>query len=149
VRVVSLAPSLNLRDQIGTGQSSSSRRLLSSVQLAAYGCGGEFFIARNPDPASTLLAAMSGVSHAAVVVDDRYSSLFKLATFVQRRSQSRLWKRPCGIPRCRSCSRKTRRLAQEWSYRFFGVAIENRANEAVGAARFDAPLTPGRSHQYW
>ena len=33
---------------------------------------------------------------------------------------------------------ETRQLAQEWTYRFFGAAIEHRANDAAGSDRFNA-----------
>lgn len=91
----------------------------------------------------TLLAAMAGVSHAAVVVDDRYSSLFKLAHVRPATVAEQIAEAAVRYPTVPIVFAETRKLAQEWTYRFFGAAIEHRANEAAGAVRFEALPTAG------
>lgn len=91
----------------------------------------------------TLLAAMAAVPHAAVVVDDRYSSLFKLAhvrpvTVAEQIAEAAVRYRAVPI-----VFAETRQLAQEWTYRFLGAAIEHRSNERAGAVRFDELPTAG------
>ena len=86
----------------------------------------------------TLLAAMADVSHAAVVVDDRYSSLFKLTRVRPASVAEQIAEAAVRYPSVPIVFAETRQLAQEWTYRFFGAAIEHRANDAVGTARVDA-----------
>lgn len=91
----------------------------------------------------TLLAAMADVPHAAVVVDDRYSSLFKLghvrpSSIAEQIAEAAVRYREVPI-----VFAENRQLAQEWTYRFFGAAIAHRVDDAAGAARFDALPTAG------
>ena len=91
----------------------------------------------------TLLAAMAGVSHSAVVVDDRYSTLFKLAHVRPAMVAEQIAEAAVRYPSVPIVCAETRQLVQEWTYRFFGAALEHRANEGVGAARFDSLSTAG------
>jgi len=91
----------------------------------------------------TLLAAMAGVPHAALVVDDRYSSLFKLAHVRPATVADQIAEAAVRYPAVPIVFAETRQLAQEWTYRFFGAALEHLTNEAVGAARFDALSAAG------
>lgn len=90
-----------------------------------------------------LLAAMSDVPHAALVVDDRYSSLFKLTRVRPASVAEQIAEAAVRYPAVPIVFAETRQLAQEWTYRFLGAAIEHRTNDAVGAARFDALPTGG------
>jgi hypothetical protein len=91
----------------------------------------------------TLLAAMADVPHAALVVDDRYSSLFKLTHVRPTTIAEQIAEAAVRYPTVSIVFAETRQLAQEWTYRFFGAAIEHRANEASGTARLDALPTAG------
>jgi hypothetical protein len=86
---------------------------------------------------------MSGAPHAAVVVDDRYSSLFKLTHVRPAAIAEQIAEAAVRYPAVPIVFAETRQLAQEWTYRFFGAAVEHRANDAVGAARFDELSTAG------
>ena len=79
-----------------------------------------------------LLAELALVEHAAVVVEDRYSQIFKLD-----------WVRPLTVtegiaeaavryPAVPILFCETRQLAQEWSFRFLGAAIEAHHNDRAG-----------------
>jgi hypothetical protein len=91
----------------------------------------------------TLLAAMAGIPHAAVVVDDRYSSLFKLVHVRPSSVAEQIAEAAVRYPEVPIVFAETRQLAQEWTYRFFGAAIEHRTNDVVGAARFEQLPTAG------
>lgn len=91
----------------------------------------------------TMLAAMANVPHAALVVDDRYSSLFKLTRIRPVTVAEQIAEAAVRYPGVPIVFAETRQLAEEWTYRFFGAAIEHRANEAAGTARFDALPTAG------
>ncbi len=91
----------------------------------------------------TLLAALAGEAHAAVVVDDRYSSLFKISHVRPATVAEQIAEAAVRYPAVPIVFAETRQLAQEWTYRFFGAAIEHRSNELAGAVRFDALSTAG------
>src|SRR5207253_2052099 len=85
-----------------------------------------------------LLAALAGVPHAAVVVEDRYSAVFKLdhvrpATILDQLAEAQV-----RFPSVPIHFAETRPLAQEWTYRFLGAAVEHElahdATEALVAA---------------
>ena len=91
----------------------------------------------------TLLAAMAGAPHAAVVVDDRYSSLFKLTHVRPATVAEQMAEAAVRYPTVPIVFAESRQLAQEWAYRFLGAALAHRVNDAAGAARFDALSTAG------
>jgi hypothetical protein len=74
----------------------------------------------------TLLAAMADVSHAAVVVDDRYSSLFKLTRVRPASVAEQIAEAAVRYPAVPIVFAETRQLAQEWTYRFFGAETPGR-----------------------
>jgi hypothetical protein len=92
----------------------------------------------------TLLAALSGVPHAALVVEDRYSAVFKLAHARPAVIATQISEAAVRYPGVPIVFAETRQLAQEWTYRFFGAAIDHRVNDTAGAARLDvlAPAGP-------
>lgn len=95
----------------------------------------------------TLLAAMADVPHAALVVDDRYSAVFKLKFAAPSSIAEQLAEAAVRYPSVPIVFAETRQLAQEWTYRFFGAALEHRSNESAGAERLDrladiGPSTP-------
>lgn len=86
----------------------------------------------------TLLAALADQPHSAVVIEDRYSAVFKLEH-----------QRPLGIveaiaeagvryPRVPIVFAESRQLAQEWTYRFFGAAVQHRLDDDAGRRRLAA-----------
>ncbi|MGD9701131.1 MAG: ERCC4 domain-containing protein [Acidimicrobiia bacterium] len=91
----------------------------------------------------TLLSGLSDVSHAALVVDDRYSAVFKLTRVRPASIAEQIAEAAVRYPMVPIVFAETRQLAQEWTYRFFGAAIEHRNNDAAGAARFDTLATAG------
>jgi hypothetical protein len=79
-----------------------------------------------------LLADLAAVGRAALVVEDRYSSVFKLervrpATVVEGLAEAQVRFPTVPIVFC-----ETRQLAQEWAYRFLGAALVH--HEEHGAA---------------
>jgi hypothetical protein len=64
--------------------------------------------------------------------DDRYSSLFKLTRVRPLTVAEQIAEAAVKYPAVPIVFAETRQLAQERTYRFFGAAIEHRANEAAG-----------------
>jgi hypothetical protein len=97
-----------------------------------------------------LQAALAEVPRAALVVEDRYSAVFKLThvrptVVVEGLAEAQVRYPSVPIVFC-----ETRQLAQEWTYRFLGAALAHRADhdaartraEALRAARPLAPAPP-------
>ena len=82
-----------------------------------------------------LLAALADVRHSALVVEDRYSSLFKLDHARPLAVTTQLAEATVRYPMVPIVFAETRKLAQEWTYRFFAAAVDHRRNETVGADR--------------
>lgn len=70
-----------------------------------------------------LLAALSDVPRAAVVVEDRYSAVFKLAHVRPTVVLEGLAEAQVRFPSVPVVFAETRPLAQEWTYRFLGAAL--------------------------
>jgi ERCC4 domain/Lsr2 len=79
------------------------------------------------------LAELAALPRAAVVVEDRYSALFKLAHVAPGRVAEALAEAQARFPAVPVFFAETRALAQEWTYRFLGAAL---AEVAGGAASF-------------
>ncbi len=71
-----------------------------------------------------LLAGLADVRHGAVVVEDRYSQLFKLTHVRPAVVTTQLAEAAVRCPMVPIVFAETRQLAQEWSLRFFGAALE-------------------------
>lgn len=96
-----------------------------------------------PDLASTLttgklrylLAALDELPRAALVVEDRYSAVFK-STFVAPGVLAEgLAEAQVRFPAVPIVFCESRPLAQEWTYRFLGAALAHYAEDAPGADR--------------
>ena len=85
----------------------------------------------------TLLAALADAPHAALVVDERYSSVFKRARVRPAAIAEQLAEAAVRYPSVPIVFAETRQLAQEWTYRFFGAALNHCLNEEAGAQRLD------------
>jgi hypothetical protein len=70
-----------------------------------------------------LLAALAELPHAALVVEDRYSAIFKLAYTRPAVVAEGLAEAQVRFPSVPIVFAETRPLAQEWTYRFLGAAI--------------------------
>jgi hypothetical protein len=77
----------------------------------------EFVVARN-------LAELSSLPRAAVVVEDRYSAVSKLAHVRPATVADGLGEAAGRFPAVPIVFAETRPLAQEWTYRFLGAAVE-------------------------
>ena len=88
-----------------------------------------------------LLAALAEVPRAALVVEDRYSEVFKLKFVRPAIVADGLGEAAVRYPNVPIIFAETRQLAQEWTYRFLGAAVAEHATEAGGLARIEA-LTP-------
>jgi hypothetical protein len=91
-----------------------------------------------------LMAGLAGLPHAALVVEDRYSAVFKVdrvrpAVVVEGLAEAQVRFPSVPIVFC-----ETRTLAQEWTYRFFGAALAHLEDDAPAVDRLDA-LTVGRA----
>jgi len=90
-----------------------------------------------------LLADLAALPRAAIVVEDRWSSVFKL-TFVRPSVVAEgIAEAQVRFPTVPIVFCETRPLAQEWAYRFLGAALAHHG-EHVGAADWERALpTPG------
>lgn len=93
------------------------------------------------------LAELAAVPRAAVVVEDRYSSVFRLDHVRPSVVADGLAECMVGWPTVPIVFCETRKLAQEWTYRFLGAAAtaaeqDYAADLVVGALAHTAPLAP-------
>ncbi len=91
------------------------------------------------------LAELTGLPRAAVVVEDRYSALFKLEHVAGGHVADALAEAQARFPTVPVMFAETRPLAQEWTYRFLGAALAELTAYAASAAVGDqlAPNTAG------
>jgi hypothetical protein len=94
-----------------------------------------------------LLAALSSVEHSALVVEERYSSIFKLDRVRPVVVAEGIAEAQVRFPNVPIVFAETRLLAQEWTYRFFGAAVANHVDSHLGGLHADAlttasPLAP-------
>ena len=72
--------------------------------------------------------------HAAVVVEDRYSAIFKLERVRPAAIAEQLGEAAARFASVPIVFAETRQLAQEWSYRFLGAAIAHHDAHAAASA---------------
>ena len=77
-------------------------------------------------------------------MEDRYSAIFKLRHVRPASIATQLAEAAVRYPAVPIVFADTRRLAQEWTFRFFGAAVEHALHERVGEAR-TAELVPAGS----
>ena len=82
-----------------------------------------------------LLAALATVPRAALVVEDRYSSVFKLERVRPAVIADALAEAQVRFPSIPIVFCETRPLAQEWAYRFLGAALAHHEEERTGGVR--------------
>ena len=87
------------------------------------------------------MAALAALPLAAVVVEDRYSAVFKLTRVRPRVVADGLAELQVRYPTVPIVFGETRQLAQEWTYRFLGAALEHHRLD-VGGAMLAAELSP-------
>lgn len=90
-----------------------------------------------------LLAALTGLPRAALVVEDRYSAVFKLAHVRPGVVAEGLAEAQVRFPDVPIVFAENRQLAQEWTYRFLGAAITHHLDHAIGDLLTDALPTAG------
>ena len=78
---------------------------------------------------------------AAIVVEDRYSAIFKLRHVRPASIATQLAEAAVRYPSVPIVFAETRQLAQEWTFRFFGAAVEHALHDRVGEMRA-AELVP-------
>jgi hypothetical protein len=88
------------------------------------------------------MAALASLPRAAVVVEDRYSSIFKLTRVRPRIVADGLAELQVRYPNVPIVFCETRPLAQEWAYRFLGAAAEHHRLEVAGGV-LEAQLSSG------
>ncbi len=79
-----------------------------------------------------LLAELAMVGAAAVVVEDRYSSVFKLSRVRPSTIAAGLGEAAARFPAVPIIFTETRPLAQEWTFRFLGAALEHHLDHRAG-----------------
>ena len=79
------------------------------------------------------MAALAALPLAAVVVEDRYSAVFKLTRVRPRIVADGLAELQVRYPTVPIVFCETRQLAQEWAYRFLGAALEHHRLDVGGA----------------
>jgi hypothetical protein len=82
-----------------------------------------------------LLAALAAVPRAALVVEDRYSAVFKLDRVRPAVVLDGLAEAQVRFPQVPIVFAETRPLAQEWAYRFLGAALVHRVEDEIGESR--------------
>jgi hypothetical protein len=88
-----------------------------------------------------LLADLAALPHAAVVVEDRYSSVFKLERVRPAVVAEGLGEAQARFPSVPIVFAETRPLAQEWAYRFLGAAlVEHREDHLARVRAAELPL---------
>jgi hypothetical protein len=90
-----------------------------------------------------LLAALADLPRAALVVEDRYSAVFKSAFVTPGVVVDGLAEAQVRFPAVPIVFCETRPLAQEWTYRFLGAALVHYLDEEGAARRADALPTAG------
>lgn len=80
-----------------------------------------------------LLADLAAIPHAAVVVEDRYSAVFKLEHTRPSTIAEQLGEAAARFPSVPIVFADTRRLAQEWTYRFLGAALAHHHDHAAAS----------------
>ncbi len=88
-----------------------------------------------------LLADLAALAQAAVVVEDRYSAVFKLDHVRPATIADGLGEAATRFPAVPIVFAETRPLAQEWTYRFLGAAVAHHLEDRV-AATLRAELAP-------
>jgi ERCC4 domain len=90
-----------------------------------------------------VLADLATVPRAAVVVEDRYSAVFKLDRVRPAVVADGLAEAQARFPSVPIVFCETRPLAQEWTYRFFGAAVSHLLDDAAAASLvLDLPPAP-------
>jgi len=79
-----------------------------------------------------LLADLAAVGSAAVVVEDRYSAVFKLARVRPSTVAEGLGEAAARFPSVPIVFAETRPLAQEWTFRFLGAALAHHHDQRIG-----------------
>lgn len=87
-----------------------------------------------------LLADLATLPRAALVIEDRYSTVFKLDRVRPAVVAEGLAEAQVRFPTVPIVFCETRKLAQEWAYRFLGAALDH--HEADGAAAMVAATLP-------
>ncbi len=90
-----------------------------------------------------LLAALAELPSAALVVEDRYSSIFKLTRVRPAVIAESLGEAHVRFPNVPVMFCETRLLAQEWTYRFLGAALAHHLDHQVSDQLFDLLPTAG------
>ena len=90
-----------------------------------------------------VLADLAIVPHAAVVVEDRYSSIFKLDRVRPLTVVAGLAEAQVRFPNVPIVFCETRLLAQEWAYRFLGAAMSHARDDAAGGRLEEMLPAPG------
>jgi Lsr2 len=88
------------------------------------------------------MAELSALPRAAVVVEDRYSQVFKLPHADGGRAAEQLAEACARFPSVPVMFAETRPLAQEWTYRFLGAALAELSAHAASAG-LEATIAPG------
>jgi ERCC4 domain len=79
-----------------------------------------------------LMAALASVNHSALVVEERYSSIFKLDRVRPLVIAEGIAEAQVRFPTVPIVFAETRPLAQEWTYRFFGAALAHHFDDHFG-----------------
>jgi hypothetical protein len=77
-----------------------------------------------------LLGELATVPRAAVVVEDRWADVFRLQHVFTRDGGRAPRRRAGALPERADRVRETRKLAEEWAYRFLGAALRYADEEA-------------------
>ena len=90
-----------------------------------------------------VLAALAATPHAALVVEDRYSEVFKLERVRPSVVAEGIAEAQVRFPTVPIVFTETRLLAQEWTYRFFGAALAHHIeHHDAGITHLETLRTP-------
>lgn len=130
--------------RFGAQQASTVRRALSAGDYAVEADGAVVAVVERKSLADLvgtltsgklgyLLAALADVPRAALVVEDRYSAVFKLDRVRPAVVAEGLAEAQVRVPEVPIVFCETRPLAQEWSYRFLGAAFDHHLHDRPAA----------------
>lgn len=132
-------------------QATTERRRLEAGDYAVEVEGGVAAVERKslPDLAASLLsgkltyalAELAALPRAAVVVEERYSRIFKLEHVPGGTVAESLAEAQVRFPGVPVMFAETRQLAEEWTYRFLGAAAAELAQHG-GTDRLEERMTP-------
>jgi hypothetical protein len=134
-RVVAVVERKSVEDLVSTIVGGKFWMLLAELAAFVDDVGESGDVGDGDDVDDVGESGESGRKVAAVVVEDRYSAIFKLQRVRPASIATQLAEAAVRYPTVPIVFAETRQLAQEWTFRFFGAAVEHVIHDRVGDER--------------